>query len=54
MAATLFNWSLKGAEKKMLQGPTGHRTVGGIRVSGYDAVRMEDMRSLAVCPVDFA
>ncbi|KAI9742074.1 MAG: mitochondrial Homoaconitase [Cirrosporium novae-zelandiae] len=38
---------LAGAEKRMLQGLKGHRSVGGIRASNYNAVPMENVEKLA-------
>ena len=38
---------LQGAEAKMLQGLKGHRSVGGIRISNYNAVTMSSVRKLA-------
>ena len=45
---------LVGAEKKMLQGLKGHRSVGGIRISNYNAVSMENVKKLALYLADFA
>lgn len=45
---------LTGAEKRMLQGLKGHRSVGGIRVSNYNAVPMENVQKLAEYLVNFA
>ncbi|MCJ1299733.1 Phosphoserine transaminase [Hypocenomyce scalaris] len=45
---------LEGAEKRMLQGLKGHRSVGGIRASSYNAVPVENVRKLALWLVDFA
>lgn len=45
---------LEGAEKRMLQGLKGHRSVGGIRASCYNAVPVENVRKLALWLVDFA
>ncbi|MCJ1472789.1 Phosphoserine transaminase [Lambiella insularis] len=45
---------LEGAEKRGLQGLKGHRSVGGIRVSNYNAVPMENVKRLALWLVDFA
>ena len=38
---------LDGAEKLNLQGLKGHRSVGGIRISNYNAVTMESVEKLA-------
>ena len=38
---------LEGAESRMLQGLKGHRSVGGIRISNYNAVTMTNVRKLA-------
>lgn len=45
---------LEGAEKRMLLGLKGHRSVGGIRASNYNAVPMENVEKLAVYLTDFA
>lgn len=45
---------LEGAEERLLQGLKGHRSVGGIRASCYNAVPVENVRKLAVWLVDFA
>ena len=45
---------LDGAEKKLLLGLKGHRSVGGIRASNYNAVPMENVEKLAGYLVDFA
>ena len=37
---------LEGAEKLMLQGLKGHRSVGGIRISNYNAVSMDGVAKL--------
>ena len=37
---------LAGAEMRMLQGLKGHRSVGGVRISNYNAVPMEDVKRL--------
>jgi phosphoserine aminotransferase len=37
---------LSGAEKRLLQGLKGHRSVGGIRVSNYNAVPLENAEKL--------
>ena len=38
---------LQGAESRMLQGLKGHRSVGGIRISNYNAVPMINIQKLA-------
>lgn len=45
---------LDGAEKRMLQGLKGHRSVGGIRASNYNAVPMENVQKLAEYLIEFA
>ena len=45
---------ISGAERKGLLGVKGHRSVGGIRVSNYNAVPMEDVEKLVAWMVDFA
>ena len=45
---------LAGAEKRLLQGLKGHRSVGGIRASNYNAVPVENVKRLASYLVDFA
>ena len=45
---------LEGAEERGLLGLKGHRSVGGIRASCYNAVSVESVRKLAVWLVDFA
>lgn len=45
---------LEGAEKRLLQGLKGHRSVGGIRASNYNAVGMEKIQKLANYLADFA
>ena len=45
---------LEGAEERGLLGLKGHRSVGGIRASCYNAVGVESVRKLAVWLVDFA
>ena len=37
---------LSGAEQKLLQGIKGHRSVGGIRISNYNAVPTENILRL--------
>lgn len=44
---------LEGAEKRKLQGLKGHRSVGGIRASNYNAVPMENVKKLASYLKDF-
>jgi phosphoserine aminotransferase len=45
---------VKGAEEKGLLGVKGHRSVGGIRVSNYNAVGEEAVERLCQFMVDFA
>lgn len=45
---------LAGAEKRMLLGLKGHRSVGGIRASNYNAVPMENVQKLAWYLTEFA
>ena len=45
---------ITGAEKKGLLGVKGHRSVGGIRVSNYNAVPMEDVEKLVSWMEEFA
>lgn len=45
---------LDGAESRMLQGLKGHRSVGGIRISNYNAVSMTNVEKLAEYLKDFA
>ena len=45
---------LKGAEERQLQGLKGHRSVGGIRVSAYNAITMADVEKLAAYLSEFA
>ena len=45
---------LAGAEKQLLLGLKGHRSVGGIRASNYNAVPMEDVRKLVKYLESFA
>lgn len=45
---------LRDAEARMLQGLKGHRSVGGIRISNYNAVPMANVEKLATCLEDFA
>lgn len=45
---------LEGAEARMLQGLKGHRSVGGIRASNYNAVPMANVQKLAQYMSDFA
>ncbi len=44
---------LGGAEKRMLQGLKGHRSVGGIRASNYNAVSMANVQKLAAYLKDY-
>lgn len=45
---------LAGAEERILQGLKGHRSVGGIRASNYNAVSMDNVQRLATYLVDYA
>ena len=45
---------LEGAESRMLQGLKGHRSVGGVRISNYNAVKMANVQKLAKYLEDFA
>ncbi|MCJ1247839.1 Phosphoserine transaminase [Trapelia coarctata] len=45
---------LEGAEKRALQGLKGHRSVGGVRASNYNAVPMENVKKLAEWLEEFA
>lgn len=45
---------LLGAQERLLQGLKGHRSVGGIRVSNYNAVPMENVQKLAGYLEEFA
>ena len=45
---------LAGAEKRGLLGLKGHRSVGGIRASNYNAVPLENAKKLAEWLVEFA
>jgi len=45
---------LQGAERRMLQGLKGHRSVGGIRISNYNAVTMSNVTKLAEYLHEFA
>ncbi len=45
---------LAGAEKRGLLGLKGHRSVGGIRASNYNAVPLENVQKLADYLVEFA
>lgn len=45
---------LGGAEKRLLQGLKGHRSVGGIRVSNYNAVPVNHVEKLVKYLEDFA
>ena len=46
---TLEESFLRGAEARGLLGLKGHRSVGGIRASNYNAVSVEGVRKLAQC-----
>ncbi|ODM20446.1 hypothetical protein SI65_03499 [Aspergillus cristatus] len=45
---------LTGADKRMLQGLKGHRSVGGMRASNYNAVPVENVEKLAKYLEDYA
>lgn len=45
---------LEYAESQLLQGLKGHRSVGGIRASNYNAVPMKNVQKLAAYMADFA
>ena len=45
---------LAGAEKLLLQGLKGHRSVGGMRASNYNAVPLENVQKLVKYLEDFA
>ena len=45
---------IEGAEEKLLQGLKGHRSVGGIRISNYNAVPVANIEKLAKYLLDFA
>ncbi|KAK2781880.1 Phosphoserine transaminase [Emmonsiellopsis sp. PD_33] len=45
---------LAGGEKRLLQGLKGHRSVGGIRASNYNAVPVENVRKLVEYLDDYA
>jgi phosphoserine aminotransferase len=45
---------LAGAEKRLLQGLKGHRSVGGIRASNYNAVSLENVQRLVQYLEDYA
>ncbi|KAJ5397310.1 hypothetical protein N7509_005423 [Penicillium cosmopolitanum] len=45
---------LAGAEKRLLQGLKGHRSVGGMRASNYNAVPLENVQKLVQYLEDFA
>lgn len=44
---------LAGAEKRLLQGLKGHRSVGGIRASNYNAVPLGNVQKLVKYLEDF-
>jgi phosphoserine aminotransferase len=44
---------LSGAAKRLLQGLKGHRSLGGIRVSNYNAVPPENVEKLVQCLEDY-
>ncbi|KAJ5099177.1 hypothetical protein N7532_006178 [Penicillium argentinense] len=45
---------IAGAEKRLLQGLKGHRSVGGMRASNYNAVPLENVQKLVQYLEDFA
>ncbi|KKZ66027.1 phosphoserine aminotransferase [[Emmonsia] crescens] len=45
---------LAGAEQRLLQGLKGHRSVGGIRISNYNAVPVENVEKLVAYLEDYA
>ena len=45
---------LAGADKRMLQGLKGHRSVGGMRASNYNAVPLENVQKLVKYLEDYA
>lgn len=45
---------LEGAEEQLLQGLKGHRSVGGIRASNYNAVSLAHVQRLAIYLVEYA
>lgn len=45
---------LAGADKRMLQGLKGHRSVGGMRASNYNAVPLENVEKLVKYLEDYA
>lgn len=45
---------LTGAEKRLLQGLKGHRSVGGIRASNYNAVPLRNVEKLVKYLEDYA
>lgn len=45
---------IAGAEKRLLQGLKGHRSVGGMRASNYNAVSLENVEKLVQYLNDFA
>jgi phosphoserine aminotransferase len=45
---------LKGAEQRGLQGLKGHRSVGGVRASNYNAVPVENVEKLVTWLDEFA
>jgi len=52
--AALEKAFLDGAEKRGLQGLKGHRSVGGVRASNYNAVPMENVTKLVIWMEEFA
>ena len=45
---------LEGSEQRSIQGIKGHRSVGGIRVSNYNAVHLDSIQRLADYLTEFA
>ena len=45
---------IKGSEERSLQGLKGHRSVGGVRVSNYNAVTEDQVKLLVQWLDDFA
>lgn len=52
--ATREKQFIEGAEEKFLQGLKGHRSVGGIRISNYNAVPVANVKKLAKYLLGFA
>ena len=45
---------LEGSEQRSIQGIKGHRSVGGVRVSNYNAVHLDSIQRLADYLIEFA